>query len=174
MIISGIVLMVLLISLPLKVKEAIDILMCNEETIIDMTSLVGQPVSLLCERASWEVTEPPDYEFIIVAIENGKGEFEPVKIDPTYGAVGVDGIYIFPEHFVGGAVKRDPYGKNRFVFRGILNSFFSAGKDGYNGSFQLQIDSWDIVYPVQHWEWHLGPDNEFYKRNLFVFDYLIP
>ncbi|MDR0838812.1 MAG: hypothetical protein LBN99_04130 [Oscillospiraceae bacterium] len=162
--------LLLLFCLPIKVKQSVNIEIAPEEMAINIKTLVGQSITLLCERASREVTDPPAYEFVILAVANEKSVFEPLLAS--------HGLYVSPKCFVGGAIKRgspdsNPANDNRFIFRGVLKT--APEENGsYYGDFAIKFESWDIVYPVQHFGIASITESELFKRNLFIFDYFIP
>jgi hypothetical protein len=169
-----VVLFLLLFALPIKTKQAIDIEIATEYSTLDIDSLVGQTVTLLCEHADWQVTEPPKYEFVVLAIANEKGIFEPLPVNREGKIVGIPGLYVYPKIFIGRAVKEYYFGfNNKFVFYGVLSKAPITKNGSTFGDYKIVLKSWNIVYPVYHWEFHLGPNNEFYRRHIFVFDYLI-
>jgi len=162
-------LILLFFVLKIRVKEAIEIEISSEYTSKDINTFVGKKVTLLCEYSDHEVTELPDYEFIIIGIANNEGVFEPLPITQ-----GVPGLNVYPKCFIGRAIKRYNYGFiNYFVFQGIINED-NAKNRRLISDFRINLDSWDIVYPIFHWEYLLLNSNETYKRSILVIDYLIP
>ena len=169
------IVVVLAFTLPIKMKQAINIEIMAKDTTMDINSFIGQIVTLLCEYSDHEITEPPDYEFNIIAIANENGVFEPLPLKRDDKITGIAGLYVYPKHFIGDSIKKYNFGyRNHFVFCGILSEV-TARKNGNNwSSYEINLKSWDIVYPVLHWELHLlWPRNEFYKQHIFLFDYLI-
>jgi len=174
-IIATVALMLVLFCLPIKVKQAVEIELATVETTVPIERLLGHKVSVLCEYNLKQVTEPPDYDFVILAIENENGVFRPFYIGQLGEIRGVHGLYVYPRRFIGGAIRNYNFGhRNLFVLQGMLSKAPAKKNGSTNGDYRLTLDSWDIVYPVYHWEFHFGPNNEFYRKNLFIFDYLIP
>jgi len=156
--------LILLLTLPIKVKHAIPEPEVNESISINIEDYIGSRVILLCKHAEWQVTEPPKFEFVTAAISVG-GQF--------YKTTGITGLYVYPKCFIGGAVKYDFHHKNMFVLRGLLTKA-PFRKNGTLNDYELRLDSWDIIYPIEHWVFSISTNSEFYKSNIFVFDYLFP
>ncbi len=158
-----------LFTLPIKVKEAIEVRVSNE--VVQINKMDAKMVSLLCKPLIDDDKWPKIDKYEIIAIENNDEVFNPV----LYDGFGVPMVYISKNNFVGGAIKSYNYGFNNcFIFRGELSVVDGANSRQNITDYNLKLDSWDVVYPVHHWEFCIAPDNEFYKRNLFIFDYLIP
>jgi hypothetical protein len=171
---ATLVLIVILFTLTIRVKHALDIEIATNYAEVNVDSLIGHMVTLLCEYDNKEMTDPPKYEFGILAIANENGFFEPLKVNRDGQMVSIHGLYVYPKFFIGGAVKKYNFGfRNRFVFRGVLRKAPVTKNGSSFGDYKIYLKSWDIVYPVHHWEFYLGPNNDFNKRHIFVFDYLI-
>lgn len=133
---------------------------------VSLDSILGDSVTLLCEYNFKQETDPPDYNFTVIAALNAEGSFTPVD---------QAGIYIRPKHFMGGAIQSYHWGLwNSFVFRGVLEKATKADGESFDGAYKMRLSSWDIVTPIQHWEFFFHPENEFYEQNLFIIDYLLP
>lgn len=162
--------LLLLVSIP--VKEAIDIEIAEDGQMIDINSLVGHKVTLLCEHSDMEVTDAADYNFVVLAALNPDGTFIPV-FDSKESISHRKGLYVYPSFFIGGAVQKYNWGnRNLFVFNGALERAIANDGVDFSDAYRLNLSSWDIAYPVYHWEGFLHPDIDFYRRNLFVLDYL--
>jgi hypothetical protein len=169
-----ITIVLLLPVVPIKIKPAQDVIIDSYETEFDLDKMVGQYVELLCKHTSWATTAPPNFDFEILALMNAQGTFEPIKIDGNSEPYAINGLYVTPKHFLCGSVRNDYYHTNKFIFRGVLTSAPLTENGSDHGDYKLKLNSWDIVYPVQHWELHPGSNSEYFKRNIFLFDYFIP
>lgn len=154
-----------ILILPIKVKRAVDVEFASEET--DINTVVGHMTTLLCTPYLDDDIWPEIEKYLIIAVENDQGIFEKIKSGDTKNEVSM--LYVYPDNFIGGAIKSYNYGfNNQFIFTGVLSTGSRIG------DYNMSLESWDIAYPVYHWEFYLGPDNEFYRRHIFVFDFLIP
>ena len=166
---KGIIILIcflLLICTPIPIKTAIDdpIIDGNVAEIQSLDSFVGTQVSLLCKQSENE-TDPDDYEFVIIAIEQNGSFVEIPEISR--------GLYVYPKHFVGPGIKFYNYGyMNTFIFYGILEKATENNGKSYLNNYSIRLSDWDIVYPIYHHELYLLPNNDYFNSHLFFLDLL--
>ncbi len=168
------VLLLLLICTPIPIKTAVDAPVRNGDTaeIQTMDSFVGTQVRVLCERSETEVTDPDDYEFIIIAIEQD-GSFKEIPRRENGAFMMSTGLYVYPVSFVGRAVKDYNWGsRNAFIFCGELERATAADGKSYLNNYRIRLSAWEIVYPIHHFELYLLPRNKFFNSHLFILDFL--
>lgn len=189
----GILAGVAIFTVPLPVKRAVDVELAAGTTDAVFSELAGQKVTLLCagnvrhdEQTTMTMEEVREEFWLqmtdscngydVLAIQNEAGIFEPLRDAGGYGTERNERkdaagkrirIDIEPDNFVGSALQSYHIwylpGRNRFIVTGTLKA---EGRHGYT----LDLDSWEIAYPVHHL--CLAEETEYYQRHVFLFDYL--
>ncbi len=165
---TGVIVVAVIICLhmPIPVKQAAEIVAVVVDKPVNFDTLVGSSVTLLCRRADFTVTDPPDYGYYIVGILK-----DDVFLQWEISS-GAPCLYVYPKWFVGLSVQNFPGGLNRFIFRGILEN--ATAHDGKDGDYRIRLTSWDIVAPIHRGDFDPPGQKRADYEYLFLRDFWLP
>jgi len=145
------------------IKRAVHIQTTDTGSNIRIYERIGKLTTFLCEPEISTYEDAQIHLYRVIGIQDDNGSFDTtIQKRPIYLSLTHD----IP---IGDAIMMYNWGfRNEFVLTGTLEAPKSIQADCYD----LTLDSWDIVYPIRHYELYVGSSSEYLRSNIIVLDYI--
>lgn len=148
------------------VKRAIHIQTADTGSNMSVYERIGNLTTFLCEPVISAYEDEHIHLYEVIGVKDDNGNF-----DTTIQSSSHDPIYLTLSHDIpiGNAIMMYNWGfRNQFVLTGTLE----VPENAQAGLYNLTLDSWDIVYPIKHYELYIGSSTEYLRNHIIVIDYI--
>lgn len=148
------------------IKRAIYIQTTDTSSNMSVYERIGKLTTFLCEPVISAYEDEHIYLYKVIGIEDDNGYFDTTIQNKSNGSIFLSLTHDLP---IGNAITMYNWGfTNQFVLTGTLEAPENVRTNRYN----LILDSWEIVYPIRHYELYIGASSEYLCNNLIVLDYI--